>query len=370
MKNKLAFANRILLLTILLSVSGCYFIGDVPEDVSPWRYELPSQQGMNDTILFLMDSRVKQYVYDNVQSIIIVRDGALIFENYYLGASRGELLLVGSASSSIMSVLVGVAIDKGFIKDVNEPIYKYYQGQNTGLENDVLKKQITIRNLLEMKSGIAWNEAALSIFNAENDLNQMQSTSNWLEFVLNKEMEAAPGLRFAYNSGHSVILADIIARASGIPFEEFAKVFLFDPLKIREWNYLKDPSGNIAGGFGLSLTNMDLAKIGSMMVQNGTFNGKTILSNNWIKDSTKPRFTLDRFNNFSWLWWTFSDFSTFAAVLPANDVFYAEGYEGQYLFVVPSEKLVVSIVCDNAFTNPTAALVLFRNFIIPALPKN
>jgi CubicO group peptidase (beta-lactamase class C family) len=370
MKNVIAYTYNLLFVSTILTFSGCYFIEDVGEDLSPWRYELPSKQGLNDSILFVMDNRVKEYVYDDVQSIIIVRDGALIFENYYQGASRNELLFLGNTSTSVISILVGIAIDKGFIKDVNEPIYKYYQGEKSGLENDVLKKQITIKNLLEMKSGISWNEAATSIFNASNDLNQMRSTPNWLEFLMNKEMEAAPGLRYSYNSGHGMILADVIARASGISFEEFAKDFLFDPLQIRDWNWLKDPSGKIAGGYGLSLTNMDIAKIGVMMVQNGEFGGKNLLSTNWIDESTAPRFTIDRFNNYSWLWWSFSSFSTFAAVLPANDVYYAEGYDGQYLFVVPSQKMVVSIVCDNAFTNPFAPLVLLRNFIIPALPKN
>jgi hypothetical protein len=115
---------------------------------------------------------------------------------------------------------------------------------------------------------------------------------------------------------------------------------------------------------------MDLAKIGAMMVQNGEFGGKLVLSTNWINDSTEPRFTIDRFNNFSWLWWSFSSFSTFATALPVNDVYYAEGYDGQYLFVVPSENMVVSIICNNTFTSPFAPLLLFRNFIIPALPQN
>lgn len=364
----MANKSYVLMLTLIF-VSGCHFTEDPAKDASPWEYALPSEFGMDEELLDLLDYRIRLGVFDNVRGVMAVKGDKMIFENYYGGSARGEMFELSNATISVLSLLVGIAIDKGAIADVMDPISKYYTNEVAIFNQDVLRRQIKVYDLLQMKSGISWNESATSLINPENDLNKMMASTDWVRYVLNADMEALPGLRYAYNSAHGLLLVDLIQRASGMPFEEFARIHLFSPLGIEQWEWARDPSGNINGGFGLSMSLMDFAKIGYLMASQGVWKDKRIVSTEWIQTSTRPKFQINRFNDFSLSWWNFSNLSSLASVLRQNDAYYAEGLYGQYLFVVPHAELVVAVISENYVTNPTGPIVMLRNYFLPALPN-
>lgn len=258
--------------------------------------------------------------------MVIVRNENIVDEYYKEGYDQNSIFDLHSVSKSITSALMGIAIDQGYIESVNVPISNYFpQILETGSE---YQRQITIWHLLTHTSGI----------NASDTYNwdAWRNSDNLVDYVLDRDVTSRPGTVFNYFTGNSHLLAAIIEQATGQSLYEFAKENLFDPLGMDSANVSTDPQGIGDGGNGFTMNVYDMAKFGLLYLNNGAWDGEQIISEQWINDSTTVQFTRSSGSaNYGYQWWvrTFGNNN--------YDAYFAQGYFGQYIFVVPDLELIV-----------------------------
>jgi len=310
---------------------------------------------MNEKIFSdLMDSLSNQNE-NQVHSIIIVKDSKIVLEEYFSGEEiAGGLSLVhkdfnrdtlhhqASASKSITSILLGIAIDQGKVKDTQEKLFSLLPEYSD--LSDATKDKMTLQHLLTMSTGIPWDES-YPYNDPRNDLCQMFFHSDPVRYVLEKPVVASPGEVFIYNSGTTNILGEIVRRSTGLTLKDYANQYLFTPLGITsyEWaTFLNVPQMAVASS-SLYLRPRDMAKIGQLYLQKGVWNGNRVVSERWVLESTKQSITvppsgivIPGFNTtYGYQWWrgTFSNGEI--------DTYYAGGFGGQFIFVLPDMEMVV-----------------------------
>lgn len=300
----------------------------------------------------LKDSVLNNH-YPKIHSLLIAQGKDLLMEEYYGGFSRDSLHDSRSSFKSVTSLLVGIAIDKGFIRNLDQKIYEFFP-EYEWLKNDPLKKELTVRNLLEMKSGLDCEE-----FNETKDCEDGMSLSrDWVSYALGIKMLHRPGEIWSYTSADPMILSGVLQRATHMPVVEFAKRFLFGPLEISNYRWTIDPVGNAMTGGSFYIRPLDMLKLGQLVKDNGIWNGKRILSNSWIRKSTE---CTTRIPDFSYMAASRSSagypqqayygFYWYREMIKTDlfkeDVLFASGNGGQYIFVIKRLNLTVVFTQGN-----------------------
>jgi CubicO group peptidase (beta-lactamase class C family) len=247
---------------------------------------------------------------------------------------------------------MGIAHDKGFIPDVQAPAQKYLTAMPSG---DPLKTSIKVTDLLTMRCGLLWDESNYS--EAENNCIVMELKDDWIDYVLTQPMDVEPGTKFVYNSGASVLLGKIVREATGIRIDKWAEQELFGPLGITAYHWKLTPLGEVDTEGGLYLTSEDLLKIGKLVMDKGRFNGKQIISEKWIEESTNPIVKFDENSGYGYQWWV----PGFTPKVIAGN-----GYGGQFLFIVPEYETIVIFNGWNIHESP--AKLTYRAFFERMLP--
>lgn len=318
-----------------------------------------------------------------VNSVFIVKDGKLVLERYYPGLDikidddvsfssrkydRDTLHFQASASKSITSILFGLAVDQGLIMTLDEGVFDSFP-QYASLATDG-KEAITLRHLLSMTAGLAWDEGSYSYDDQRNDLNQMLFSSDPARYLLEKPLVSAPGEEFLYNSGITNLLGFVVQQKTGEPLVEFAGENLFQPLGITEYEwqgYPMDPESAVASSL-LFLKPRDMARIGQLFLQEGVWNGQQIISADWVRESTSEVVALSkqltptfRETGYGYQWWRgqFSNGET--------DVFFAAGWGGQFIFIVPQFNMVVVLTGSAFDDNYTVATEIVNRYILGSL---
>ncbi|MDG0789479.1 serine hydrolase [Cohnella ginsengisoli] len=190
--------------------------------------------------------------------------------------------------------------------------------------------------------------------------NPMCESDDWVAFILGRRTKSRPGDAMSYNSGCSHLLSLVLQRDTGMTAEAYAARHLFGPLGIDAWQWHTDPQGVSIGGFGLALRGGDLFKLGQLMLSRGRFGGRRIVPEDWIAESTAPRHhTYDWLGSYGYHWWTF----TGGGREPLKPhIYYAMGYGGQFLFVIPETETVVSFTSD-LYREPLRPLNIFSTFV-------
>ena len=308
---------------------------------------------MQEGPLWLADQKVRREL-PNVHSLLVIRNGAIVFEQYYQGHDASSLFDVRSVTKSFISALIGSALVEKHIVNLDQKILSCFPEYRTH-NIDPRKAAITIHNLLTMKSGIAWDE--------EHDFERLAASENWIQYMFNLPMRDNPGFAFNYNSGVSHILSELIRRVTGMNALEFAQQRLFSPLGIRNINWPSDPTGITLGFAGLSITARDLAKLGLLYARHGIWNEARILMPDYVQASTTAWSSggFPEGADYGYHWW----------VLPSEShpAFFAAGYGGQYLWIVPNLDLIV--VTTAEYWLPPSLLqdhrFLISDFVIPAV---
>ena len=291
----------------------------------------------------------------SLRSVLIQQNGELLGEEYFGNASADYPYNIKSASKSVISVLVGIAADQGKIS-IEETLGDYFPDYFEVNPNPE-KEAITIRNLLSMQSGLE----TTSFYN----YGAWVISDNWVEFQLDQPLEEEPGGKMVYSTGTSHLLSVIITKATGMSTKAFAEEFLFDPMDIRVGGWDRDPQGYYMGGNNLALIPRDMLKIGQMMLNGGEYDGQRIVSQKWVQDSFKS-YTRSNFNpyDYGYMWWN--------RAVAGYDVFFAWGFGGQYIFMIPELSSVV--VITNSLETATQRRVykepifnLLENSILPYL---
>lgn len=228
----------------------------------------------------------------------------------------------------------GVAKTRGDFKaGLDTPVLKYFDVSKVKNVDD-RKRRMTLRHVMTMTAGLEWNEDDVPDKDPRNDFTRMEATDDWIEFAINKPTTAEPGTVGAYNSGAVELLAYIFQKETGQDIDAYGEKYLFAPLGIRH-HWKRTYLGVVDTEGGLFLSSSDLAKIGYLYLRGGVWQGKQIVSREWVEESLKP--LLDVGNgtfDYGLLWWLLRRSDS------PNYIWTARGLGGQHLVVFPDEELI------------------------------
>lgn len=344
----------------------------------------PAAVGVDSNTLHTMSNAIATGEYPNIHSVLIAKNGRLIYEKYFpgkdeiLGNSIGvvnhhmdTLHDIRSVTKSIVSACIGIAISKGFIKSVDESIWNYfprYASLNTGN-----KATLTIRHLLTMTSGLEWNESIPYTDPANSEI-QMDKSEDPIAFVLSRKLNSRPGKTWNYNGGTTQLLAAIIRKATGLEVDAFARNHLFEPLGIVNVHWLgfrdSTSSNNVPlAASGLRMRSRDMLKFGLLYMNKGIWNQQRIFPENWVTESHKWQVARDDpfagKGGYGYQFWTWQQkYDTRSINLAV-----AVGNGDQRIFCDHENELLVVTTAGNYNNwtikkNPGA---LLNDFIYPAI---
>lgn len=299
--------------------------------------------------------------FKNIESLIVYSQGEIKFEKYYNGFNKDSLYRAQSQTKSIVALLMGIAIDKGYIKNENETVSSYFSDLFDKV--NVLKSTVTIRDLLTMSAGFEWEEM-IPFDDPKNDLIIMFNSGNWLKYAVSRPMAIKPFTEFKYNSGCPMIVAGIIEKATKMKLDEFAGKYLFEPLQIKNYRWLKDSTGFCHAGGGLNLKPVDMLKIGILVLNKGKWENQQLISEGWINKSTSSYLpTSFDISTYGYFWWI--------REMKINEgkttkVVSAEGAGGQKLYIFPEYKLIIAFTEHN-YRTPQVSPIFIKESILPLL---
>ncbi|MEE4311542.1 MAG: serine hydrolase [candidate division KSB1 bacterium] len=348
-----------------------------------WSTAAPSSVGMDDRLLFDMLDMVENTENHRIHSLLIVKDGHLVFEEYYDGDKFNLAQFTGergfsiddthnlcSVTKSITSALVGIALDKGYIQSIDQKVFEFFPGYSSLFETAPEKRALTLRHLLMMTSGIDWDDESTSYFDGRNDMNQLFNSRDPIQYILSKDMKHTPGTVFDYANCNTNLLGEIIYKASDWRLDVFSRRYLFSKLGITDFEWQKLPDGVIFCSGDLRLRPRDMAKIGSLFLNGGTWNGEQLISKEWIDISTvnhTPPAMLG--NNFTWAdgysfhWWVWEK-----VLNEEFNAYFASGWGGQYIIICPEMNMVVVTTAGNYYTETKISIeYLLANYVIPSV---
>lgn len=303
-----------------------------------WRTSTPAEQGLDIAFLDNADKRIQDN-YPNIYSLLVVKNGFLVYEKYYQGMNENDANPVYSVTKSVMSALTGIAINDGLLKGVDQKVSDIVPNYFTNVD-DKRKKDITVKNVLTMQGGLE---------SVDDNFYSFYISRDYFNYTVKKTMIYDPGTSFTYNTGLTQFLSAIIEETSKMSTYEYAQKKLFKPLGIEGVNWHCDLEGHYSGGFGLSLTPRDMAKFGYLYLKNGVWDGVQIIPQQWIKESTSKQVSVDSDSAYGYLFWLKEVKAKDGKVLEA---YAAAGSGGQYIVVVPQLDIVTVITAnDNSRSN-------------------
>lgn len=296
----------------------------------------------------------------NVHAIVVRRHGRLVDERYFCGEDEryGEPLGpvsydaatkhdLRSITKSVVSLLVGIAIDRGWIRHVDIPVLSAFP--EYGDLHATAASALTLRHLLTMSAGLAWNEA-LPYSDPSNSERRMNEATDRSRFVLEQPAVHPPGSLFCYNGGLTTLLAEFVERAAGQPLDVIASEVLFEPLGIADVDWVRYPDETPNATSGLRMRAPDVAKFGQLMLDGGTWAGRRIVSSAWVRESTVDHVRANGPVSYAFHWWL----GRLLVGRKQVDWIGALGYGGQRLYVVPEMNLVV-VIFAGLYANPDLA---------------
>ena len=299
-----------------------------PRSTQHWATATPEEMGLSSEVLAQL---VDFGAAAQMDSLLVVRHGRIVAEVYYAPFKADQRHRLNSATKGVTAALVGAAIQAGRLEGTNRPATAFFPGDAAAFA-DARKREIRVQHLLDMTSGLDWDEpltgkAASAI--------EMERTRDWVRYVLDRPMKQAPGVAFNYNSGNSQLLSAIVKRATGLRAEKFAVESLFQPMGIVDFDWNVDPTGLSTGGFGLQMTTRDMAKLGSLYLQDGMWNGQRLLPPGWTDRPRQARVAMNLGTPDAFFyadgWW----------VAPARGLQMLAGMNRQVILLRPSKGLVV-----------------------------
>lgn len=339
---------------------------------SDWPRATPEAMGVQRQVLDSISREIARGDYGHVDRLVVIRRGRLVFDTSYhhdydtiYGDSartrnplnawhfsgsynyfnpwwhpyyrRGDLHTLQSVTKTITSIVIGTAVTRGEFPSLDTPVLTFFDTTTVRHMED-RKRRITIRHLLTMTGGFDWNED-LPYIDPRNNAVAMEASQDWVQYTIDLPMAREAGSQFNYSSGETELLAHIFHRASGIDIEEYAAQHLFGPLGIHRWFWKRTPSGLIDTEGGLYLEARDLAKIWYLFLRQGEWQGKQVVSAEWVKASTTPTGrTANRPGApyYGLKWWLHQN-----PMDTTKLVWAGSGFGGQFPLAFPERDLVV-----------------------------
>ena len=301
-----------------------------------WQTSSPEAQGMSSRELADL---VSFGISNGMDSLLVTRRGKIVAEAYYAPFAPGLRHRVNSTTKSVIGNLVAIALKEGLIKSLDQPVLDFFPERHFA-NVDERKKAITLRHLLDMTSGIDWNEP---LSNAMPwSLFEMERSPDWVQFVLDHRMVRDPGAAFDYTSGGPHLLSAILSKVTGRSALDYAREKLFKPLGIEDVQWRADPQGVSTGGFGLYLLPRDMAKLGTFWLRGGIWDGQQLLPAGWIDTARHAKVEMGspglRYANLFWS-------------IPDRDAFMSVGYDRQLITVMPGLDIAAVFTGANRYSN-------------------
>ena len=347
-------AGRILLVVLAL-IAGLAIAA-----LADWTYATPEDHDMSSPLLEQMRELIDEADLP-IDSVIVLRGGDIVFEHFpNLSLYRPNIPHnLYSTTKSITSILIGIAIEMGFIEDVDQPVIDFFP--NRQIRNlDARKRRMTLEHLLTMTSGLEWE--------GPDDMHHSWGagirSGDPVQYALDRPMAHEPGEVFYYNGGCSHLLSAILTEATGMSTLDFAQEHLFGPLDILRVIWPRDPNGVYYGGQDIHLTPHAMAKIGQLFLNGGLWEDERIVPAEWVAASWQPH-TVTWSGTYGYQWWHY----------PESGVFYASGAFEQRILVIPNYDMVVVFTASNMApgvgpgerdVGPQIVEWLFSRFILPA----
>ncbi len=332
-----------------------------------WQTVEPDSVGMDAGKLSALEPLINSQ-FRNINSIVIIKQGLIAFERYFNSFGVFDTHHVASVTKSVISALVGIAIDAGYIKSVDQKVLAFFP-EFVPNPDDFQKRTITVRHLLTMTAPIASKSTSRQ---GNEALDRLRRQRNWVTYILKLLGQGGPLGQFQYSTAGTHLLSAIITRAAGMSARQLANQHLFRPIGMAEipdhemksfqlddvfgknvTGWIKDPQGIASGGWGLTITPRDMARFGLLYLARGNWDGNQIISKSWIDQSITPNA-----NNYGYLWWLRQEAGIYA--------FAAMGSGGSMICCIPEKDLVVAIA-TKITRNPPDPWQLLDQHIFPAL---
>jgi CubicO group peptidase (beta-lactamase class C family) len=319
-----------------------------------WRTSTPEEQGLDSELLADMLDTIRERNY-NIDSVSVIRNGYMVADAYVHPFSSDSKHIIHSCTKSIISSLIGIAIEEGYIESVEKPVLDFFP-ERTVAHLDANKEAMTLEHVLTMSTGLECRDSYLYRWRG---LRQMRQSQDWIQLLLGLPMAEEPGTRFEYCNGASFLLSAIIQETTGMSALEFAEKHLFGPLGISDVDWPSNPQGITIGWGELRMRPHDMAKIGYLYLNKGQWDGKQIVPSAWVEASTRKHHSATLQDGYGYQWWV-SD----------NGVYMALGYAGQFIFVIPEQALVVAFTSDLEERDFYVPQELLNDFVIAAVESS
>ncbi|MDH3732034.1 MAG: beta-lactamase family protein [Gemmatimonadota bacterium] len=358
---------------VMLSISGA-FGQEAPWPTGGWVAANPAAHGLDAAPLEGLDARIRAGDFGYIDRLVVVRDGFLVVDERYAvdyeEVSRGRTSAIGcgfgcsdpswdhqfnylhpdwhpyyqgrdvhtlqSVTKSVSATLIGVAIERGEIVGVDVPILPFLVNYDLSDAPSGLH-EATLDDLLTMRTGIEWHETDRPMDDSNTTI-LLERSDDWVQFTLRQPMDAAPGEKWAYNSGGSQLMSAILKASTGQTMDQYAEDHLFGPLGIDDFFWKITPAGLPDALGGLYLEALDLAKIGYLYLKDGVWHGRRILPEGWVRAATSRRVESP---GYGYQWWRPDPGGV--------EVWAGQGFGGQFLLVLPAYDVVAVINSWNQF---------------------
>jgi CubicO group peptidase (beta-lactamase class C family) len=349
----------------------CGTPGDRPDG---WTTTTPASVGIDPDMLCRLDTRFAAWKEADIHAILVARHGKLVFERYYTGSDQrwGESAVavafgpdvphdLRSITKSVVSLVLGIGIGKGWIPDVDRPVLSLLP-QYADLQTPE-KAAVTLRDLLTMSAGLAWSED-LHYDDPANSETRMDQAADPCRFVLEQPIDTPPGTVWNYSGGSAALIACVLRRATGKPIDELARETLFEPLGITKVAWARHAqTGDPVAASGLRLLPRDTLKFGQLVLNKGVWQGRPVVPAAWIAAAVAPQINAQGLYFYGFQFWLGRSLVAGRSV----DWIAGVGYGGQRLYIVPSLDLTV-LVHAGLYSSDMQAWVgnvILNRFLLP-----
>ncbi|CAN7743253.1 serine hydrolase [Paenibacillus sp. LjRoot153] len=324
-----------------------------------WPTSTPEAQGLYSATLA---KTFEVFHNQGVHSIAVIRNGVWVADACKEGIGSDIPQDMKSVTKSVTSALFGIALGEGKFKSPEQRLAAFFPE----LDKDPLKSKIRLKHLLSMTSGLSWNN------DQEQSSTEMMHASDWIAYILNRPAQHEPGAVFNYSNGDAHLLSAVIEKVTGMSMFEYAKSRLFEPLGITNVTWNHDHQGITIGAWALALSLADMAKLGLLYLNEGQWEGKSIIPQSWIRTSLMKRITLNYSNgtqgSYGYYWWTKSLAKGFnRGSRKEMDIFYASGSGGRRIFGIPELKLIVALTANSGDVDMPESLL---HHVVQAVRSN
>jgi CubicO group peptidase (beta-lactamase class C family) len=298
-----------------------------------WTLDDAANHGVDPFGLEATDARALGEV-PSLSALLAVRHGAIVFERYYGGHDPEQPINTRSVTKSVTSTLVGTARKQGLFASIHATVGETIP-ERIPAGADPRVADITLWQLLTMTSGLQWD--------AHGDWGRLLEAPDWVGMTLGLPIVGISGQTYVYNTGGSHVLGVMVAKATGMPLEEYAQEALFGPLGITPGEWMRSPQDEVSAGSGLELTARDMLKVGYLYLRGGAWDGEQLIEPEYAAAATTWQSAGDStgaWAGYGYQWWVTATHAGYPA-------YFALGYGGQHIFVVPALDLVVVAAIDR-----------------------